>query len=135
VFFTVINSRKAATVQYSKTVVICCHSRGTVLYCSTVGGSWNKVFVLCTVAIDIMTSQGMYSIVVGGSWNKVFVLYCNNFAYSDLYQSVVKELNLLSCTEHTEYCTHRLLHTKCNTSGVINTAILYCMPELHKQVG
>ena len=28
------------------------------------------------VAIDIMTSQGMYSIVVGGSWNKVFVQYC-----------------------------------------------------------
>jgi hypothetical protein len=23
--------------------------------------------------LDIMTSQGMYSIVVGGSWNKVFV--------------------------------------------------------------
>ena len=27
------------------------------------------------VAIDIMTSQGIYSIVVGGSWSKGFVQY------------------------------------------------------------
>ena len=34
------------------------------------------------VAIDIMTSQGMYSIVVGGSWNKVFVLYGSVLLYT-----------------------------------------------------
>ena len=37
------------------------------IFCNTVSYS----------TIDIMTSQGMYSIVVGGSWNKVFVQYYN----------------------------------------------------------